>query len=80
MVPVCKCPTCHLTLDATTSADGRICEPRPGDVTICIGCTTPLIFNSDLLLEHVDIKSLESEVQDLIVATVAQIQTMRVLH
>jgi len=64
------------------SSDGPVI-PKQGDITICMTCTALLEFDKDISPATVDIKSLEPEVQDLIVAAIAHIQagmSGRTLH
>jgi hypothetical protein len=42
------CPYCNKTLDADTGATPGAAGPQPGDVGICWGCLSPLIFDDDL--------------------------------
>ncbi len=41
------CPACRRRTDAATSVCGDH-RPAPGDVTVCIGCATLLVFGQDL--------------------------------
>lgn len=43
------CPQCGTVLDAQTSLEGRL-TPKPGDVTVCVYCTTFLQFDEYLFL------------------------------
>jgi hypothetical protein len=48
-IPPEKCPKCGYFIDATCEAynyGGR--RPRPGDISMCLGCGFPSIFNEDL--------------------------------
>lgn len=74
-----QCPCCESTLDAATSVNCNA-SPRPGDVTVCFYCAAPLEFTGDLGFEKIDIKTMEPEVQDLIVMLVAQISQQRTIH
>lgn len=38
------CPVCNYTLDAHSATDDSADLPRSGDVSICFGCTSILIF------------------------------------
>lgn len=41
------CPVCFHLLDAATCASGDA-TPKPGDLTVCLYCTTFLKFNEQL--------------------------------
>ena len=47
-LPEDRCPHCDAKLDAASSATGA--TPSPGDLTVCIHCALPLIFDSDCRL------------------------------
>lgn len=44
-----KCPACGREIDAASNIDpqGNGSMPGPGDLSICIGCATPLVFTDD---------------------------------
>ena len=49
-----RCPVCrHITSGATniTNTDDKE-VPREGDVTVCLHCASPSVFNSDLTLHQ----------------------------
>jgi len=49
LVPESKCPTCGHTLNAVTEKGAAIsARPEEDDLTMCIECYTPLLFNKDL--------------------------------
>jgi hypothetical protein len=41
-LPPSRCPSCEKLLDAATSLEGA--KPRPGDWSVCIHCTSLIIF------------------------------------
>lgn len=45
-----RCPVCKMTLDAATSIGGS--TPSEGDISICSGCASALVFNKDLTLRQ----------------------------
>lgn len=51
MLPAVLCPHCGHTLDHHTDAikSGKS-KPSPGDIGICVGCYSPLVFDNDLKL------------------------------
>jgi len=73
----CKCPGCGVPLDATTDPSDQNATPEPGDVTLCFYCETLLEFDEQLELREIDIKTLQPEVQDLVVARLAQMQAVK---
>lgn len=86
IVPTNHCPKCKIELDAVSdvqsfgSDHGSDEAPMPGDVTVCLYCTTPLEFTEDMTLKEIDIKSLPKEVQDILVSVVVGIQLNRTYH
>jgi hypothetical protein len=55
-LPETKCPNCGTHLDAATevgSDDGK--RPSPGDLTVCIECSVPLVFKADLSMRLLDV-------------------------
>lgn len=48
-VPTCRCPYCDTLLDAATPAEGDA-VPEPGDLSVCIKCASPLVFDGHLRL------------------------------
>lgn len=42
--PICLCPSCGKTLDRASAGDGAP-EPEPGDLSVCLGCGTALVFD-----------------------------------
>lgn len=45
------CPVCHLKLDAATDPSGNG-VPKEGDLTLCIGCASFLVFGPNLQLRQ----------------------------
>jgi hypothetical protein len=76
-LPLCLCPVCESKLDAATATDDDNVVPKSGDVTICIYCTSVLEFTDDMTVEQIDVKSVEPELQDILVAMIAEIQYNR---
>src|SRR4051812_16227606 len=42
------CPNCGHVLDAATSESAL--PPEPGDITVCVGCSTILVFEDGMKL------------------------------
>ena len=47
------CLNCGTLLDAVSEISGENLAPRPGDLTICFYCRTPMAFTDALKLRHV---------------------------
>ena len=52
------CPICNHKLDAATASDNSGVMPSPNDVTICINCTSYLVYDEDLNLHEMSMESL----------------------
>jgi len=46
--PMTPCPLCGYRLDAALGKGQA--TTSPGDLSVCIGCASPLVFNDDLTL------------------------------
>ena len=59
LLPLCPCPKCGSPNDAATSFDetdpGQKARPRPGDLSVCIGCASIQQFQEDLTLKIITI-------------------------
>jgi hypothetical protein len=69
-IGVSPCPTCGKGLDAASSAKGH--TPRPGDASVCIYCSTALVFAEDLTLRAMtddELEALPTEVRNQIQET-----------
>lgn len=67
-----KCPCCGHVMNAVTGAEGESESPNPGDVSVCIECTSYLIFDHDLKLQVMtvdEVCELDSEVLYTLTAT-----------
>jgi hypothetical protein len=53
-VPPSPCPWCGKLNDMATSANADRPDdvPEPGDVTVCIACASPAVFNPDMTLRR----------------------------
>lgn len=54
-----KCPACWLELTASTDVLGQK-APKTGDLTVCVGCLTWLIFNNDLTTRRMNQEELDN--------------------
>lgn len=43
-----RCPKCQRTLSGTSTAVVGEVLPRPGDLSVCLYCSEPLVFLDDL--------------------------------
>ena len=57
-IKVNYCPVCSHKLDAATATDNSGVMPSPNDVTICINCTSYLVYDEDLNLHEMSIELL----------------------
>ena len=60
-----NCPNCGKYVDACSSAFGDH-TPKPGDISVCIGCGEALKFKNDMGLEVLsgsDFNNLDDETQ-----------------
>jgi len=58
------CPTCEGLLDDASCQKNPSAKPKPGNLSVCIHCTTFLIFDSDMSLKVQsveDIRNLDHE-------------------
>lgn len=69
--PGVPCPSCGYHLDAVTDPLGRA-KPRPGDMSVCLNCATPLVFDVPPSLHVMTDEELarlsEEEADDLMLA------------
>jgi len=54
-VPLTPCPTCGKILECASHTKR---EPRPGDLSVCIGCGELLAFDAHLVLHVADLRDL----------------------
>ena len=67
------CPHCGKKLDAVTEVHNEEVKPSKGDITICIGCFNPLIFDDDIKLRkmtaddktNIDIITINKHIADV---------------
>jgi hypothetical protein len=46
-MPLTSCPWCGHGIDAAMKAHGRQRRPRPGDLSVCLGCAGRLVWGDD---------------------------------
>lgn len=54
--PPQSCPACKRTLD-TATAVRHDCSPKEGNLSVCIGCGSYLVFDGSLRLQLLDAES-----------------------
>jgi len=62
-----NCLCCGKSLNGATESKGEDVSPSPGDISICMYCTTIARFNKDLQLEELtpqEFSELPQEVKD----------------
>jgi hypothetical protein len=63
------CPECGLLLDCATNVEpGVTSSPSPGDMTVCLGCASPLVFGPELELRHATLAELNAAPRMMLVA------------
>lgn len=60
-----SCPYCGKTLDAATPAFDDSAKPKPGDISICIGCGGSLVFANDMSLREMTQRERERLPEDI---------------
>lgn len=54
-----KCPHCEKKVDAATHLKDLKAAPRPGDLTVCIGCFKASRYDKNLKMEKFDVSTLD---------------------
>lgn len=54
------CPSCGYVMDASTAVTDPNAVPKPGDLTICIKCGTPLQYGPGLMLQKLSAETWEN--------------------
>jgi hypothetical protein len=76
-LPPQMCLSCGRLVDAASDVEGKS-VPKPGDVTICIGCAHVMVFTEDLKLREPTAQEAEEIAEDDKVARARwAIMTMR---
>ncbi len=57
-VPEQSCPECSRSISACSTFDSDDDPPRGGDLTLCIYCFTTLVYDSNLELHLIDVRTL----------------------
>jgi len=70
------CSVCGHDLDGATQINGDN-KPKPGDVSICVGCANIAIFDDDLNLRQPDLDEEQELLKD---QTIAEAQTKILLY
>lgn len=56
--PLCSCPKCGHAVDAATTSETG--SPSPGDLTVCLHCAYPLVFNDDLTVRKLSLEDVKA--------------------
>lgn len=72
-----QCPVCETSLNATTGVSDHAAIPQPGDITVCLYCTSILEYDNAMSLVTVNRDEIEPEVLSLIDMAIASIQQSR---
>ena len=75
-VPLCECPWCEAPLD---SAAGPEDQPEPGDVSVCVECASPVVFDENLRLRQLrqaELNALDPDVRQTIEAMMFACRTL----
>ena len=80
-VPVARC-ACGAIFECATNAPSSpdVARPKPGDPTVCFECAAPYVFDEALLVQPLDVASLEPDLRRQVQELQAQIRAFRVLH
>lgn len=70
------CPSCNKTLNAHTAVTG-VEGPEEGDATVCFGCLSVLVFDSELQLKAVELVDLPAEMHDTLRKVIAGIREVK---
>jgi hypothetical protein len=57
-IPASSCPRCGYVLDGCCHIGAREAVPKPGDVTVCLMCNSPMMFGDGLVLESTTMHAL----------------------
>ena len=52
------CPCCGYVIDCAACPERPGAKPRPGDLSLCLGCAEVLAFNQDMTLREATIEDL----------------------
>jgi len=77
-MPDDNCPKCSKFINAATAVEGDS-RPEPGDVTVCIGCSGMLQYDSNMKLKELSLQelaSMDDEARTELLKAVAIVQSM----
>lgn len=77
--PDSVCPRCGKVLDGASSATEDPSGPKPGDVSICLGCYAPLKFRSDMTLRYLTKEEWEAMPPDMLEEMRSVIRQLKVI-
>lgn len=53
-----RCPICDFHADAMSSPEGK--RPQPGDLSVCLNCTAPLLIGEGLTIRALTLSEIEA--------------------
>lgn len=56
-----KCPACKNKLDGHMTTEGKVDNPKQGDIGICFYCRSVMEFQGGLEVKAIDVDSIDSE-------------------
>ena len=80
--PLCHCPVCGHHLNAATPVEGDP-QPQPGDFTVCLYCTSFLVYEPDLTVREMseeEVYGLEESERRLLMRARRAIQRFAKAH
>ena len=79
-VPEGKCPGCGHHFNAASATRIHPEAPKPGDLTVCIQCARPLIYEANLtlrLLRREEVAALDADVLQDLARIIVAVRTVR---
>lgn len=58
-----KCTQCHEKLDAASHPTNTAAKPKPGDLSICLYCSTIHTFDDELKLQRTYLEDLDEDIR-----------------
>ena len=77
------CPSCNEPLTDQTRTTGPNCDPKPGDLSVCVYCSAALVFTDELgsrPLQLDDWNALDADTQRELGAAIAAARLALVLQ
>jgi transcription initiation factor IIE alpha subunit len=68
-----ECPTCGAKLEEYSSVSDRIAaKPRPGHVTVCVACTSVLVYTKNMKLRDATAREIAVVMADPMVSAIIE--------